>query len=395
MQTSEINYEIIKHLHPYYAFPLYASSKQKQQQFEVYKYNIIQRWIMPSSSVQEIKMLLPTISYSDIVELALFYCPISESIGKFDKCSLYYNAMKLGYENPLFMFDNETLLSSDFNVLSWICYKFNRYDVLIKLHSKCQLDRKEFDAVEYVLMKKENPSRPLTITDRNLARIINNFYDSSFDILTYILTEQEFLELLIIIFVLIPESSKLCLNYVRIANMTFSKSELPVNKQYIESLINKYADNPDVAKSLLLNSQVTRFMRENPRDNSNLSLYQYPELILQKSKEDQLVYYLQRGDYISYMRLRNEGVEVVISENTIRGINPLGLSTFNRQLIEKLREFEVNSDIDDIKTSNYANSLDLSLKFASVNLLRMNTQTRYKYSIWRSGMIFGCRLILQ
>lgn len=133
MEVSEINLEIIKSSHPYYASTLCNSSKYYKELCDYGVYDLLQIWCKPKWSVKKLRDKLPNINFSDAVKLSLAYYPIPESVGYYDRLTLFYHACKRNQPNPDTYLEGNYLANE--NVL-FICYKYNRLDVLERLERR-------------------------------------------------------------------------------------------------------------------------------------------------------------------------------------------------------------------------------------------------------------------
>lgn len=113
--------------HPYYM------NETCKDECEVNKYEIFQKWCYPDITVEDLKILEPNLKFSDVIEVSLLFHPIPESINYWDRESLYYYACLNNqpdaddYIKPLMdEFHPQMRLTS----VLWIAYKFNRIDVL-------------------------------------------------------------------------------------------------------------------------------------------------------------------------------------------------------------------------------------------------------------------------
>lgn len=79
MFPSEINYSIIRNIHPYYLMQGYCgtSSAAKDECMENI-YDLLQVWVHPELSKKELKVMFPDLTFKQLVNLALIYSPIIE-----------------------------------------------------------------------------------------------------------------------------------------------------------------------------------------------------------------------------------------------------------------------------------------------------------------------------
>lgn len=194
----EINFEIIKGSHPYYAQKLCAVDKAMQKYCESHKYEILQLWCYPSMSTKELMMSLPNVTWKQIVEMSLMFHPISESIGKWDPITLFYYACKEGQNDPNQYLASKEYLSEYGYLPLWIIYKFNRTDLL-----------KNNERDSYIeLLIKVKLNLPYNLSDYGLSEqnyrldlsyIFPPMVESLYNFCGTLFTYQEYVELLVII----------------------------------------------------------------------------------------------------------------------------------------------------------------------------------------------------
>lgn len=131
----DVHNEIIDNSHPYYLTNYCSVNKDFQKLCQVRLYHMLKRWCFPSLTINEIKEILPSPSMNDVIILSLVYSPIPESVKYWDKVTLFYYACVNQYPNPddYLIFEGnkpENILNMD--IIPWICYKFNRLDILEK-----------------------------------------------------------------------------------------------------------------------------------------------------------------------------------------------------------------------------------------------------------------------
>jgi len=120
---TEINYNIISKLHPYYLRPYCLVNTQSKLSCDISLADIAQIWIWPSLSLKDIRIRNPNLTLSDVVELALVYSPIPESVNYYDKVTLFTHACKRNI-------DPKPFLTDDVNLLSDIAMKYRRADII-------------------------------------------------------------------------------------------------------------------------------------------------------------------------------------------------------------------------------------------------------------------------
>jgi hypothetical protein len=204
---SEINFEIIKGSHPYYAQKLCATDKIMLKYCETNKYEILQLWCYPFLSTKELMIRLPNVTWKQIVEMSLMFHPLPESIGKWDPITLFYYACKEGQNDPnQYLVDSEKYLLGYNYLPLWIIYKFNRLDLLknnqresyIDLLIKVKLNL-SYDLSDYGLTREKY--------DLESSHIFPPMVKSLYNFCGTLFTYEEYLELLVIISKFVKDST--------------------------------------------------------------------------------------------------------------------------------------------------------------------------------------------
>lgn len=90
---TEIDYQIIRNLHPYYVSELYCGlNKRSLNVCLSSKYELLQIWVYPEKSGNSLRSEFPNLTFNDLLHLCLFYNPIPESVKYYDRLSLFYQA---------------------------------------------------------------------------------------------------------------------------------------------------------------------------------------------------------------------------------------------------------------------------------------------------------------
>lgn len=92
MNIPDINYEIIRKLHPYYSKGFCTLNKINVEVCKEAIYELLHIWAYPQLSIRDIRTKYPNINYNDVVNICLFYNPIPESLLYFDPYSCFYYA---------------------------------------------------------------------------------------------------------------------------------------------------------------------------------------------------------------------------------------------------------------------------------------------------------------
>ena len=346
MDILDINYNILSRIHPYYLVNYLLTCKSNKLLCEQLKYNFLREWVI-NEKLDDIYLLLPQVSFRDIVELSLFYSPIPESIGKFDRNSLFYSACKHKYYNPEYYLGEEISIPS----VSWACYKFNRIDIIERLiytYNNCSkiVQRNEYIEVLYAFHNMLNLKLGLT----KYACIWDTYNLSWFlKPALYLLSKEELFEAIVIMCKLDIMPTQIQsyilngeLNIYEVVDFDLcdmiGELLLRLDLETEKSIILKYFpdyEHPrrDVIELTLLYWGNCSGQKE---ELTALDYYLHPEFILKLSKEEQLIAHLTRGDYISYMRLRNEGVKLEINDCSVLCANSMGHITINSDLTKEV-----------------------------------------------------------
>lgn len=129
MNVPDINYEIIRKLHPYYSRGFCSINKLNLQICEEAMYELLHTWAYPELSIRNIRSKYPKLDYNDAANICLLYNPIPESLLYFDPYSCFYYAClrKQNKAADYILLENTYLYDSS---ILWICYRFLRLDIL-------------------------------------------------------------------------------------------------------------------------------------------------------------------------------------------------------------------------------------------------------------------------
>lgn len=331
---SDIRKSIILHLHPYHIHAYCTTDKQKLEECDGWKYELLQLWILPDMSVLQLRKIFPSLTFLDVVKMSLFYYPIPESRIRFDEMTLFYNACKTDQEMPtLFL----TLNKVDINVICWTCYKFNRIDVLNYLLTYYRDHNLKYyanvsEAMINITNKRISPENTNKHDNDSLPEVYNLFISA-----IYMLSPMELMEAIII-----TCSVEVIRDYVinpiydylsgRTQNLQSHDSRLDelieelatlLGQSKIDLLLSKYYPNythmSKTTKIPVLNRQYWR----NEEDLKNTTYYNamdylnHPELVDKISKENLPLFHLSSGNYIEYIRLRSSGNRLKLTRTSI------------------------------------------------------------------------------
>lgn len=341
MNVVDINYEIIRKSHPYYNIGYCESSKLTSYVCDDSKYELLHIWVYPELNILSLKAKFPNIHYRDVVELALVYNPIPESIKYYDRYTCFYYSCLRKHTHPeiyLLFEENEEYLHD--NSVLWICYKFLRMDVL-EVILKQFTDREENEEVlahiemfaNMISLKQggeliydKNPYDSLDIANRAVMFTYTELIEI-FVILSLCNTEEDYYGYLL--GRERPDTPEELKNYLFVNTVAAQ-----VNKQEIQSIISVYY--PDVIipsdvkyvsdGSLALGIEVI----------GPVSLHKHPELI-DKCIPIQYrgVYYITSGRIDDYINWRGNN-ELDKVNSLYYGVNNFGDCTCNYELADKL-----------------------------------------------------------
>lgn len=334
MEITDIIEEIVQHLHPYHITLYLTINKKHYQLLREWKYNIVQRWICPLWTLEQAKNMFPILSSKDVVELALFYNPIPESMGKFDNFSLFYHACRTNSTDPTIFCEPDP---SDISVMGWICYKFGRLDVITKL-SNMYPNHSELLIIVDIIKLRINPK----------ANVVYHHYKIHILFLIeaaiYLLDRDELLEVVVIASGLVL--NKVLFNYLLDPNsQQFTEQFLQLDEvnllvdslvtiygwPYIQNIVRKYYPYCNIPQIFPQHNGSNHYWKPTSKPKTtNFDHFLHPQQVNALSANQQLIFHLTRGDYISYMILRNSGVEMIVDNSTIVGTNNCGYISFNK-----------------------------------------------------------------
>jgi len=353
--VKDINYEILKNLHPYFALE-YCLSHRSANQCNERKYEILQTWVYPSNSVSELIKMFPNLNFSDVIELSLYYNPIPESIDYYDRYSLFYQSLVRGQSNAIrYIINGKKLFTfKNFHYLYGIlclCYRFERRDILNELSSYSP--HKEFsDGIKTIISALDIKSgikvnKPIfSLTDLSIF---------DFTTMSELFTAYELLEIIIIFGGLLGVGD---ITYDYEYLITGINSLIDnLDEAYVTRLVSKLVNIVGVDETLhLLNSYVPANLAIHQDNNFNIVLKDYPGHFdnndlrsLDNRKHRKLfastldewnkgLFYLTSGGIDSYIQWKGLGyylpdkVDYETMQNSI-GVNVLGLQTIGLQLI--------------------------------------------------------------
>lgn len=364
----DINYEIIRKSHPYYSLPLCESDKQLLLQCERTKYELMQIWIAPDLTIKEIRDKYSNLTFKDVVLLSLVYNPIPESIGHYDRITLFYHACHTNQFAPeqYLILDDEYRLITYIDIIANICYKFNRIDVIDRIANIADQNEfwsKAFRVMSYRIQIKNGervePIIPETTKKDNIA--IHRIMESSL-----ILEPDEIFEYILIDAKLGINIALQFVNYLQTGNIT----NMPVDqladslayiigKQNAGKLLQSYFPgrsedepnniSPNVGNSLypaniyVLNSSLNRYFSDNLFYQLRFNKSGFDAIIADKYKG---IYYITSGNYLDYVTWKRKGYQLT-DEGTYKyfTIAPWGIASINADIVKLYPEISLNYPI--------------------------------------------------
>lgn len=355
MDIPEINYKIISYLHPYYLQTYCLSNKELTNKCDSYLYDLLQIWVMPDKSTRDISLYFPNITLKQVVDLALVYYPIPESVGKYDLYTLLYHACRTNQSDLSYLFNGYMIdritwdsRGSGAKIIGWIAYKFGRIDVLDSFYQIWSLYKygPQLNTFQNMIMiklggKAARIGQPITnsphffsgleillspeeilesIIVAHLARCItkgDNYY--LMDYLTgFTKVTPPALETDIRLHYLLKEYN----NYMLLVGTLVNS--VGINK--LDEIIVKYYPTYIPTKSDRIYPNYPELLTG--REGSTLWYYNHPEYT--EDIEKFIAYYLTSGDYIRYIHALNSGAKLDLQSETIIGTFPMKYMSMNQ-----------------------------------------------------------------
>lgn len=127
----DVQTEIIVNSHPYYANKVCMSSNKLLPVCKQNRYEIFQKWCEPNMSIDELKRELKTLTWNDVIQVALLYHPLPISLKYWDSINLAYYALVNNQEDVDVYLEPAFKTNKHF-LVSLMCYKFNELDRLYR-----------------------------------------------------------------------------------------------------------------------------------------------------------------------------------------------------------------------------------------------------------------------
>jgi len=196
---NDIQRLIMENNHPYYMRGYYMSNSQTYSLFEREKDNLLRIWCNETEKREY------DLDLNQLVDLALVYHPIPESVHYWDRITLFYYACKNNYSHPddiltgFFPGDDDNI-----EYIPWICYKFKRVDVLLRLRNQFKSFPNLYESISeiYQYITFITSYRKSRDTSMRIQQLTWNFINSFINWFPYLagslLTNEEAIELVVI-----------------------------------------------------------------------------------------------------------------------------------------------------------------------------------------------------
>lgn len=378
LQVADINLLILKLLHPYYARNYYAVDKY--------------RWKLVNDNINILMNHWCTkypfqLNTKQLIETSLFYSPILESKQYYDSLSLIYYSCRNNQSCPLqYMNIQEHDVSTSkvdnlhyFRYLSkvcWIAYKFQRLDILD--HSN-DLKARHSDIFIMIDILKEvhnliNNKDSSLLVDQSVVKNAIILLCQLFEFTLFSL--EEIAEIVIVIHRIVNLSSHNrditihrlygelingC-SIVRAAAPWFMFSSFAyigqkLGKDKIELLLSKYQIN-DKARVFRYESSIKDSHFHDVNENTNSRGYRSS----QNLENQELAYYLEKGDIMNYVYMRDNGKKLISSyidfpskldkTELLCKLDNIGISISHDKCVEELFHLYV---VSQLKNKDYTN----------------------------------------
>lgn len=352
---NEINSIILEQLHPYYIQEYCNSSKSFDNTCKSNIYPLLRKWCYPNLSISQIEEILPNATFSQLIELATVYTPIPESIYNWDRVTLFYHACRLNYANPETYIDIFTqdmskfyLNIQPFYTVTFICYKFERTDIIDKM---IELSRKQgnYDissayllGINMVIAVKQGKYNPDNFKGYDhIFEVVSGIIIQSFaNIMNTTFTYAEIVEFVIFGQKYYPTNESTRLSYTDLINgpednnvfdatYILMHCAMKITKQGVQNLLNKYQMRDvikvDYSKYELKDSNNRRLHRQYLRET---------HYIPDDGDISKCIYGLTSGDFALYINYK-----LVLNTFDVRrfliyhGINDFGQKSFNNRFM--------------------------------------------------------------
>jgi len=350
LSIPDIRYELIGLFHPYYAQSLCRLNKDFCQSCDDLKYEILRTWVYPDKSLNDLHNEYPNLIFNHVVELALVYNPIPESVKYYDYYTLFYHACRTKQEDPtIYLRNSKDVLGGSNNLhmdeeglILWICYKFNRVDVISRLlkednyFSKWEKDR-GLILIDMISIKEGKKPRykgdPSTRNRWSMESDFRSYYpmfsfEECIEIITIAATFKD--DHMGLVFDYFAHNSRFLGSLLRgMATILGEQKVYEIVNKYLPSRSNEIVTQDYMSYSTANELGIGEDNAIKYRNTPTLAVNHIPEI-------DLGVYYITSGRFDLYVKWLGNGNSL---PNNIKdkffGMNEFGYTSFNKSLIDR------------------------------------------------------------
>jgi len=370
IEYEDINSEILKYMHPYYASSYCKVNTTISKFCESNVYTLLSQWCFPEYSIKDLRKFIPKLTFSDLVHLSLVCNPIPNVSNKYwDTITLFYYACKNQYPNPeayLNIFWSEDLdeyiLGPFSNQIIWILYKFGYTELLDKLSVYFY-----YAGLVSKLWKVEHN---IQVDDISKSRLIIHIQHGLTNIAGTILSYEKIIDLIVYASIIYNESSynklykyllkgvdndiynkflnRKLFGLIDINRMFLMYIAQKVGKSKVKEIIDKYISHFSIRVNYVIEIDYDMYDFSNVNNNNYKIIYKH---ILRDNSEiaekefnnnTRFVFDLTSGNLIDYINNVKKSDRSKLNLNTIfqyAGINQFGGVTFNNRIINDKSQF--------------------------------------------------------
>jgi len=329
----DINYRILSQNHPFY---IYGYCKNLPDFCNELGYELLQIWVWPSLSTNQIAEMLPEIDYEDVISLALIYTPIPESVKYYDSLHLlYYACMKNVDDIKPFL---SNISSTHGLLIGNIALKFNRRDIIDLLMARSDINNITYDNLTYI-------SKMIDIKNgnRNIQKPNKLFILQDLILPIRMWSWVELAENIILLSILQPNYGPLsslfgllAINAPAIMNSPNYREAADIarnidnSKDTINQLMNKHGKIiPNTLQRLDNTNNIP------PSESKFLDAYIASLEVSSDNISDSNLgkFYIESSDYTSFINWRNAGNQLNIDDVVEINDSPLGVASHNLEYI--------------------------------------------------------------
>lgn len=318
----EINYNILSRNHPFYN---YKRCREIPVQCNEIGYEILQTWIWPLLSTNEIQNMLPNITYDDVVALSLIYNPIPESIRYYDSLHLLYYACERNSEDVIsFVID---IPSKYYLLVGNIALKYGRNEIIHLLLTRTDIDNKgirKLEFLDYMIRVKNGQKNlkffePFTFNDLILPIAIWSWEELAENIVILSILYPTFTPALSALFGLNRVNTPAVINSIYYQQAY----EIAGHVNNVPDILERYERKFPSTLNKLLTLDV----------NNSQFLIDYRNSLLPKDTYNSGKFYIESGMYAEYIDWRNAGNTLDKDDNVPVGVSILGVPSRNLEYI--------------------------------------------------------------